>query len=125
MEEDTKVQDVVNPKSRYETNALAEIEINNIQKGEIIQLERRGYFIVDKLATEDNLMTLHFIPDGKTKAMSVVTNKVDAKITSKGVDDTSKPKKERKEKKEKPAKPDCADKKKEDNQVNDTNEKSA
>lgn len=100
MEEDTKIEDVVNTNSRFETKALAELEINSIKKGEIIQLERRGFFIVDKLASEGDLITLHFIPDGKTKAMSVVSNKVDAKTTSKGVED-SKPKKEKKEKKEK------------------------
>lgn len=100
MEEDTKIDDVVNYNSRFETKAFAELEINSIKKGEIIQLERRGFFIVDKLANETDMITLHFIPDGKTKAMSVVTNKVDAKITSKGVED-SKPKKEKKEKKDK------------------------
>lgn len=100
MEEDTKIEDVVNQNSRFETKALAELEINSIKKGEIIQLERRGYFIVDKLASESDMITLHFIPDGKTKSMSVVANKVDAKTTSKGVED-SKPKKEKKEKKEK------------------------
>jgi len=100
MEEDTKIEDVVNHQSRFETKALAELEIKSIKKGDIIQLERRGFFYVDKLADEADMITLHFIPDGKTKSMSVVTNKVDAKITSKGVED-SKPKKEKKEKKEK------------------------
>lgn len=100
MEEDTKIEDVVNKNSRFETKALAELEINSIKQGEIIQLERRGFFFVDKLATETDMITLHFIPDGKTKSMSIVSNKVDAKITSKGVED-SKPKKEKKEKKEK------------------------
>ena len=96
-----KIEDVVNNNSRFETYALAEIEIKNIKKGEIIQLERRGFYIVDKLPTENNLMTLHFIPDGKTKSMSVLSMKVDAKTTSKGVEDDKKPKKEKKDKKEK------------------------
>jgi len=102
MEDDTKVEDVVNKNSRFETKALAELEINSIKKGEIIQFERRGFFIVDKLADEADMITLHFIPDGKTKSMSVVSNKVDAKITSKGVEDNnSKSKKDKKEKKDK------------------------
>lgn len=100
FEEDTKIDDVVNYNSKFETKALVELDINSINKNEIIQLERRGFFIVDKLASEADMITLHFIPDGKTKAMSIVSNKVDAKITSKGVEDT-KPKKEKKEKKEK------------------------
>ena len=105
MEEEVKIEDVVNHNSRFETKAVAELEINSIKQGEIIQLERRGFFIVDKLATENDLMILHFIPDGKTKSMSVVANKVDAKITSKGVED-NKPKKEKNEKKEKKEKKD-------------------
>jgi glutamyl-tRNA synthetase len=101
MEDDTKIEDVVNTNSKFETKAVAEIEIKNIKQGEIIQLERRGFFYVDKVASENELMTLHFIPDGRTKAMSVVSTKVDAKVTSKGVDDPNKPKKEKKEKKDK------------------------
>mgnify|MGYP000352555504 CR=1 FL=1 len=102
MEEDTKIEDVVNTKSRYETVALAESEILNLKKGDFVQLERRGYYYIDKDASE-GMMTLHFIPDGKSKAVSVVSMKVDAKKTAKGEDDAEgkKKKEKKKEKKEK------------------------
>ena len=108
MEEGMKIEDVVNTKSKFETLALAESEIKGIKKGEIIQFERRGFFICDKEAseTEDGLMVFNFIPDGKSKAMSSVSTKVDAKMSAKGNDDgkgndnKKKQKKEKKEKKE-------------------------
>jgi len=102
-----KIEDVVNKNSKFETIAIAESEVKNIKKGEIIQFERRGFFICDKLASEseDGLITFNFIPDGKSKAMSVISTKVDAKMSAKGNDDgKGKQKKEKKEKKEKPDK---------------------
>ena len=56
----------------------------SLKKGAIIQLERRGYFQVDKLEGDGKKMTLHFIPDGKSKNMSVIESKLDAKTTAKG-----------------------------------------
>ncbi len=113
MEEDTKIEDVVNTKSRFDTIALAEIEILNLKKGDIVQLERRGYYYVDK-DTSEGMMTLHFIPDGKSKAVSVVSMKVDAKKTAKG-DDEGEDKKSKKDKKkeEKEKKKEEKEKKKE------------
>jgi glutamyl-tRNA synthetase len=53
MEEDTKIEDVVNTKSRFETIALAEIEILNLKKGEFVQLERRGYYYIIKTLAKE------------------------------------------------------------------------
>jgi hypothetical protein len=117
MEEGMKIEDVVNKNSKFETIAIAESEVKNIKKGEIIQFERRGFFICDKEASEseDGLITFNFIPDGKSKSMSVISTKVDAKMSAKGNDDgKGKQKKEKKEKKEKPEK-------EENNNNNNTN----
>lgn len=109
MEENMKIEDVVNKNSMFETMALAEAEVKNIKKGEIIQFERRGFYICDKEATEDDLITFNFIPDGKSKSMSVISTKVDAKMSAKGNDDgkgkKEKQKKQKKEVKEKGEKP--------------------
>jgi glutamyl-tRNA synthetase len=99
IEEDNKIEDVVNTKSRFETVALAEIEILNLKKGDFVQLERRGYYYVDK-DTSEGMMTLHFIPDGKSKAVSVVSMKVDAKKIAKGEDEGEGKKKKEKKKEE-------------------------
>jgi glutamyl-tRNA synthetase len=118
MEENVKIEDIVNKVSRYDTPAFAEIDILKVKKGEIVQLERRGYYYVDKEAEEGSPMTLHFIPDGKSKAVSVVSMKVDAKTMAKGKDNNEEDKKkkheEKKEKKkekkdEKKAKADIAE----------------
>eukprot|EP00916_Digyalum_oweni_P015473 GHVL01025327.1.p1 GENE.GHVL01025327.1~~GHVL01025327.1.p1 ORF type:complete len:700 (+),score=134.84 GHVL01025327.1:66-2165(+) len=77
-EEDDEISDLVNMNSCLETTAIGEEHMKNLKIGDVIQLERRGYFIVDK----PNV--LHMIPDGKTKNMSTVTGKVDKKTLTKG-----------------------------------------
>jgi len=52
---------------------------------------------VDSLGKESDQITLIFIPDGKSKSMSIINHKVDAKSSSKGFED-KKPKKEKKSK---------------------------
>jgi hypothetical protein len=43
-------------------------------------LERRGFFFVDQSAAQgDHRIKLNFIPDGKSKSMSVISHKLDAK----------------------------------------------
>ena len=63
-----------------------------------IQLERRGYCVIDSMAEGDKLIQLNFIPDGKTKAQSIITGKVDAKALAKGDKDDTEEKKEKKKK---------------------------
>lgn len=58
--------------------------MRNLKVGEIIQIERRGFFYVDKASLGLQRLTLNFIPDGKSKAMSKITHKLDAADTAKG-----------------------------------------
>ena len=50
-----------------EVAAVADANCRNLQKGEIIQFERKGYFIVDELGGKNKPMVLNYIPDGRTK----------------------------------------------------------
>ena len=84
FEDNMKIEDVVNNNSKFETLAYAEAIIDKETRGAKIQLERRGYFFVDKLAENGQPMILNFIPDGKTKAQSIISGKVDAKTLTKG-----------------------------------------
>lgn len=84
MEENMKIEDVVNKESKFETLVLAELCLGEIKQGEIIQLERRGYFYVDKLGDQNSPIILHFLPDGKSKNISVIKTKIDVKSLSKG-----------------------------------------
>lgn len=54
---------------RWETEALGDANMRTLQKGDIIQLMRRGYFIVDAPAVRPGKpMVLLSIPDGRSKA---------------------------------------------------------
>jgi glutamyl-tRNA synthetase len=51
--DDETVADIVNRNSRIAYNAIAEGTIRAAKQGDKIQLERRGYFYVDKVAKGD------------------------------------------------------------------------
>jgi len=141
LDEGDDVDKFINPHSKCETTIYGESQMKNLKKGDIIQIERRGYFYVDvPWSAESNLLTLHFIPDGKTKTMSVISTKIDAKVSSQGEGaelskkkskklkegeategkvegEESKKKKKQKEKKEGQADPEEQKKKSEDNSI--------
>ncbi|CDI78832.1 hypothetical protein EAH_00037330, partial [Eimeria acervulina] len=55
---------------------LTKDKIDEEVEGDKLQLERRGYFIFDKVEGDARIFIK--IPDGRTKSMSVVSAKVDA-----------------------------------------------
>jgi len=72
--------------------------MKGLKQGQIIQLERRGFFFVDKLPEGDTKMTLNYIPDGKSSNMSKIKSKLDQKEvaggkTNTGVEDVKSKKK--------------------------------
>ena len=73
--------------------------MRSLQKGESIQLTRRGYFFVDKIPLKDQKMQLNFVPDGRSQNISKIKGAVDAKATAKGIgaDDKGSKKQEVKE----------------------------
>jgi glutamyl-tRNA synthetase len=80
VEENDDVKQLVNHNSKIEYTAIAEGALRTIQRGVSIQLERRGYFFVDQAASlADRSIKLNFIPDGKSKNMSAISHKLDAK----------------------------------------------
>ncbi|KAJ1871924.1 glutamate--tRNA ligase [Coemansia sp. RSA 990] len=72
LEEDDEIIDVLTPVTEFDEPAIVDANVGNLSKGSIIQLERRGYYIVDKLANESELglITLIKIPDGKASSMA-------------------------------------------------------
>jgi glutamyl-tRNA synthetase len=93
IEDGDDVKTIVNTNSRVQYTALAEGCMRHLKKGDILQLERRGYFFVDQIAFGDKKLTLNFIPDGKMKSMSVVQNTFDAGNLSKGKEESKGPNK--------------------------------
>ena len=89
LEENMKIEDIVNNNSKFETVFYVEKIIDEAKKGDKIQFERRGYCVIDSVAGGDKLMQLNFIPDGKTKSMSGFGGEVDPNAINKGdKDDT-------------------------------------
>ncbi|KAL3913362.1 MAG: hypothetical protein SGPRY_008007, partial [Prymnesium sp.] len=66
VEEDDNVEDLLTPTTRFVDSAKGEASLRQLKKGEVIQVERRGYYICDKpyLRPSDPIV-LFFVPDGK------------------------------------------------------------
>ena len=55
---------------RWEWQALGDANMRLLQKGVVVQLERKGYFIVDEaLVRTGKPMVLFAIPDGRHKSV--------------------------------------------------------
>eukprot|EP00752_Nemacystus_decipiens_P004043 g3702.t1 len=75
IEEDENFKDFLNPVTRAETAGLGDPGLRNMREGEVVQLERRGFFRADKpYRGEGKPLVLFMIPDGKTQAMSTLAS---------------------------------------------------
>ena len=82
LEPEDDFMDFVNTKSMATTLYWGDASLRNAKKGDVVQLERRGFFRVDQThirECEDEehtspSLTLILIPDGKTKAMSTLSS---------------------------------------------------
>lgn len=65
-EEEDEFENLVNPNTKFESSAVGDANMRTLQKGDIIQLERKGYFIVDApLLRPGKPIVLLSIPDGR------------------------------------------------------------
>lgn len=64
-EPDETLDDIIAPVSRYTQEALGEEALSVLKKGDIVQLERRGYYIVDDDSSDKKVLI--YIPDGRDK----------------------------------------------------------
>jgi glutamyl-tRNA synthetase len=71
LEEDDKFEDFLNPKTEYRTDALGDANLKQLKKGDIIQLERRGYFICDAAVEEGGVCRLISVPDGRAASIAL------------------------------------------------------
>ena len=78
LEDDDKLEDFVNPSTIATTTVLADAGLKTLQQDEVIQLERRGFYRVDRpyQGNEEKPMILYMIPDGKQKSMSGMVGKL-------------------------------------------------
>jgi hypothetical protein len=67
-------KDFINPVTKAEVAGLGDPALRNLKKGEVVQLERRGFYICDRpYLGADKPPVLFMIPDGKVKAMSTLS----------------------------------------------------
>ncbi|KAJ1925396.1 glutamate--tRNA ligase [Tieghemiomyces parasiticus] len=75
LEEGDQWQDYVNPVTEFKTRALGDSNLHDLRQGDIIQLERRGYYICDRPSTTESPMVyLIRVPDGKAKSTAAKVN---------------------------------------------------
>eukprot|EP00470_Lotharella_oceanica_P015722 CAMPEP_0170198838 /NCGR_PEP_ID=MMETSP0040_2-20121228/69005_1 /TAXON_ID=641309 /ORGANISM="Lotharella oceanica, Strain CCMP622" /LENGTH=420 /DNA_ID=CAMNT_0010448895 /DNA_START=56 /DNA_END=1321 /DNA_ORIENTATION=- len=82
LEDGDNYNDFVTECSRFETQVLGEAALRKVAVGQLIQLERRGYFRCDVAADQADAsapIVLFNIPTGKKKSMSSVKTKVATK----------------------------------------------
>lgn len=76
LEEDENFKDFINPDTLACTEVFGDFGLKNLQKNDIIQLERRGYYRVDEPLIGRRNLVLFMIPDGKNKSMSKLEGKL-------------------------------------------------
>lgn len=65
LEEGDSVENFLTEKTEFRSEALADLNVKDLEAGKVIQFERKGYFIVDKAYTEGQQMVFFAVPDGK------------------------------------------------------------
>jgi len=75
LDENDKLEDFINPNSKKVTPAIGDPNLRLLNKGDKMQLERRGYWICDAgYLKPDQPIVLFDVPDGHTsKSQSVLT----------------------------------------------------
>lgn len=77
LEEDENFEDFINPNTLASTDVIGDAGMKVLQEHDIIQLERRGYYRVDRpYISSSKPLVLYMIPDGKSKSMSGQTGKL-------------------------------------------------
>eukprot|EP00877_Chromochloris_zofingiensis_P010541 jgi/Chrzof1/5740/Cz16g14040.t1_GTS2[v5.2] len=78
VEEDDDFMTLVNENTKFETAALGDLNMGQLNKGDIIQLERKGYYIVDvPFAASTRVPVVLFnIPDGRVKQPQAASVKI-------------------------------------------------
>ncbi|CAM8897235.1 unnamed protein product [Rhodiola kirilowii] len=70
LEEGEDFVDVINPTTKREITAIGDSNMRNLKRGEIIQLERKGYFRCDvPYLKPSKPIVLYVIPDGRQQSL--------------------------------------------------------
>ncbi|BCS27585.1 glutamate--tRNA ligase GUS1 [Aspergillus puulaauensis] len=66
MQEEDRLEDVLNSKTEFREDAIADSNVAYLKEGDIIQFERKGYYRLDKASAPGKPAVLFNIPSGKT-----------------------------------------------------------
>ncbi|KAF4325529.1 hypothetical protein BBO99_00000359 [Phytophthora kernoviae] len=77
LEEGDDFHDFLTETTRAEMHAVGDHELRNMKVGQVVQLERRGYFRVDSpYLSDEKPLVMFMVPDGKVKSMSTLSTKL-------------------------------------------------
>jgi len=77
LDEGDNFQDFLNPHTMASSEVIGDPGLKSLQKNDVIQLERRGYFRVDRpYISEKKGIMLFMVPDGKAKPMGGLEGKL-------------------------------------------------
>ncbi|KAI4193796.1 MAG: hypothetical protein LQ348_002774 [Seirophora lacunosa] len=65
LEEDDNVDDFLNPKTEFRTEAVADGNVAELKENDVIQFERKGYFRVERAFKHGEKAVMFCIPTGK------------------------------------------------------------
>lgn len=63
LEEGDELDEVINPQTEYRVKALASKEVEGLKKWDIIQFERKGFYICQGTKDAEGRMEFGFIPE--------------------------------------------------------------
>lgn len=66
MQEEDTLEDVLNPKTEFREDAVADCNVAELKEGDIIQFDRKGYYRLDRPYAPGKPAVLFNIPTGKT-----------------------------------------------------------
>lgn len=70
LEEDDKVENLVTPVTEFKDLAIVDQNVfKNVQSGDTVQFERKGYYICDQEKEADGRLRFILIPDGRAAAV--------------------------------------------------------
>ncbi|KAF9013924.1 glutamate-tRNA ligase [Cyathus striatus] len=68
LEENDNVADFITPVTEFKEHAYADANVKDLKKGDIMQFERKGYYIFDK--ESDGVLEFFRIPDGRAAGIA-------------------------------------------------------